>query len=305
MGSLDSGAVLVEQVDNQLWNRYCSDAVEIDRDISLELVFLLAATAYAFFVPLGGGIDVVDTVVLVGLFALYIGIRGDVEEGSTHVGVPAYFQKYSKGRRIAVVLFLFAFSGLIIFEAVHHPFALASKNSELPSAFPLLHDPVAYTAREREPRTHRRRLPREQGALDHWDSHAYKFTTRDADGIALRSYVHPQLYDGGPSWRVMDDEEIDRFIDQGVPDDATEAAKERFRDLQSNPPPEGNASDTTIGELDPDGLGALSYTFDMGDNWEHYIELQETREGTLDGDPAIVDEQGDAPSQYRDLDDEQ
>jgi len=31
-------------------------------------------------------------------------------------------------------------------------------------------------------------------AFDRWDSHAYEFITRDADGIALRSYVHPTLY---------------------------------------------------------------------------------------------------------------
>ena len=139
-------------------------------------------------------------------------------------------------------------------------------------------------------------------AFERWDSHAYEFITRDEDGIALRSYVHPQLYDGGPSWRAMDDAEIDRFIEQAVPDDATEAAKERFRDLQSNPPPEGNAAEKTIDELDPEALGAISYTFDMGDNWEHYIELQDTREESLDGGPGVVDQQGTAPSQYRDLD---
>lgn len=141
--------------------------------------------------------------------------------------------------------------------------------------------------------------------FERWDSHAYEFITRDENGIALRSYVHPQLYDGGPSWRAMDDEEIDRFIDQAVPDDASDDAKKRFRDLQSNPPTEGNTANTTIDELDPVGLGAISYTFDMGDNWEHYIELQNTREGSLDGDPMVVDEQGAAPPQYPDLDDEQ
>jgi len=99
-------------------------------------------------------------------------------------------------------------------------------------------------------------------AYERWDSHAYEFITRDEDGIALRSYVHPQLYDGGASWRPMDEEEIDRFIEQAVPDDAAEAAKERFRDLQSNPPPEGNAAETTVDELDPKGVGALSYIFD-------------------------------------------
>jgi len=141
-------------------------------------------------------------------------------------------------------------------------------------------------------------------AFGRWDSHAYEFITRDEDGIALRSYVHPMLYEGGSSWRAMDDEEIDRFIEQAIPDDTSDDAKERFRDLQSNPPPEGNAAETTIDELDPDTLGALSYTFDMGDNWEHYIELQEVREESLDGDPAIVDEQGAAPPQYPNLDDQ-
>ena len=71
-------------------------------------------------------------------------------------------------------------------------------------------------------------------AFDRWDSHAYEFITRDEDGIALRSYVHPGLYDGGLSWQPMDDEEIDRFIDRAVPEDASEAAKNRFRDLQSS-----------------------------------------------------------------------
>lgn len=111
-------------------------------------------------------------------------------------------------------------------------------------------------------------------AFERWDSHAYEFITRDEDGIALRSYVHPQLYEGGPSWRAMDDEEIDRFIDRAVPEDASDDAKARFRDRQSNPPTEGNAAETTADELDPETLGALSYTFDMGDNWEHYIELR-------------------------------
>lgn len=139
-------------------------------------------------------------------------------------------------------------------------------------------------------------------AFERWESHAYEFMARDENGIALRSYVHPMLYEGGPSWRTMDDEEIDRFIEQAVPDDASEEAKERFRKLQSNPPAEGNAAETTINELDPEELGSITYTFDMGDSWEHYIELQDTRTGSLDGDPAVVDKQGTAPPQYPDPD---
>jgi len=110
------------------------DAVTLDRDISTEISFLLVATAYAFFVPFSsgtfapggsaGGIGILDTVVLVGLYALYIGviIRGDVDEHEQQVGVPAYFQAYPRRRRITTVLVLFAYSGLLILTAVE-PFA--------------------------------------------------------------------------------------------------------------------------------------------------------------------------------------
>jgi cation:H+ antiporter len=98
-----------------------ADVVHLDRDITLEITFLLAATVYAFFVPLAGGIDVIDTVVLVGLYALYIAVilRGDVEEVEGQVGVPAYFHGYRKRNRALVSLLLFAYSGALIYIAVH------------------------------------------------------------------------------------------------------------------------------------------------------------------------------------------
>ncbi|MFC7189559.1 sodium:calcium antiporter [Halocatena marina] len=103
---------------------FLTDVVTIDRDIATEIAFLLAATVFALFVPLGGTIGIFDTVVLVGLFVLYIAIiiRGDVEEVEEAIGVPAYFQEYQKLGRIAVVLFLFIYSGVTIYIAVH-PFA--------------------------------------------------------------------------------------------------------------------------------------------------------------------------------------
>ncbi|WP_129114896.1 sodium:calcium antiporter [Halegenticoccus tardaugens] len=103
---------------------FLADAVRLDRDIALEIAFLLVATAFAFLVPLGGGIGLVDTVVLVGLYALYISIiiRGDVEEVEAQVGVPAHFHRYPKAARVAVVLLLFSYSGWMIYTAVH-PFA--------------------------------------------------------------------------------------------------------------------------------------------------------------------------------------
>jgi cation:H+ antiporter len=103
---------------------FLADRVIIDREISIEIAFLLAATAYAFFIPLGGTIGIADTLILVGLYAAYIAIiiRGEAEPSEETVGVPEYFQQYSKVPRIGVVLLLFAFSGLAIFWAVH-PFA--------------------------------------------------------------------------------------------------------------------------------------------------------------------------------------
>lgn len=139
-------------------------------------------------------------------------------------------------------------------------------------------------------------------AFDRWETHGYEFLTRDEVGIVTRSYVHPQLYSGDPSWPRMDDAEIEQFIDRAIPDDVSRDAKERFCDLRKNPPQEGNAAETTIEEIDPEQLQSLFYEFDMGDGWEHHIELQETREGSLDSEPAVVDEQGDAPPQYPEYD---
>ncbi|WP_458210045.1 sodium:calcium antiporter [Haladaptatus sp. NG-SE-30] len=103
---------------------FLADAVTLQPDLSLEITFLFAATLWAFFVPLNGGIDIFDTIFLVGLYVAYIGIvlRGDVEHSEAHVGVPAYLQTFPRPRRIAVVIGLFAYSGLMIFTAVE-PFA--------------------------------------------------------------------------------------------------------------------------------------------------------------------------------------
>jgi cation:H+ antiporter len=100
------------------------DQVKLDPAISVEILFLFAATIFAFFVPLNGGIDIVDTVVLVGLYVTYIAIiiRGDVDDHEANVGVPAYFQATRRAVRIPVVLALFVFSGFLIVTAVE-PFA--------------------------------------------------------------------------------------------------------------------------------------------------------------------------------------
>lgn len=108
----------VEEVDG-----FLADRVRLDQGLSLEIVFLFAATLYAFFIPVTGSIAIHDMVVLVGLYALYIvfAIRAPSEE-EEHIGVPAYLQSFPKSNRIITVLSLFAFSGFVIFAAVE-PFA--------------------------------------------------------------------------------------------------------------------------------------------------------------------------------------
>ncbi|MFB6086999.1 MAG: sodium:calcium antiporter [Haloarculaceae archaeon] len=103
---------------------FLADVIHLDRGIATEISFLAAATLWAFLVPFGGGIDVIDTVVLVGLYVTYIGIiiKAGAEAQEEHVGVPAYFQEYSFPRRVTVVVLLFGYSALMIFTAVE-PFA--------------------------------------------------------------------------------------------------------------------------------------------------------------------------------------
>ncbi|MFB6102053.1 MAG: sodium:calcium antiporter [Haloplanus sp.] len=103
-----------------------ADAVTLDRDVGLEIAFLLAATLWAFAVPLGGGIGIVDMAVLVGLYVAYLVIvlrtGSGAEESDEHAGVPAALQQLATPYRWLAVLGLFVYSGLIIFTAVE-PFA--------------------------------------------------------------------------------------------------------------------------------------------------------------------------------------
>ncbi|MFB6085041.1 MAG: sodium:calcium antiporter [Halorientalis sp.] len=117
--SFDTKDPAVEHRDGWL-----DDAVQLDEDIATEITFLFLATAWAFAVPLGGGIDIVDTLFLVGLYVAYIGLvlKSDVEQSEHTVGVPKYLQGWSLPWRPLAVVALFAYSGAMIFIAVE-PFA--------------------------------------------------------------------------------------------------------------------------------------------------------------------------------------
>ncbi|MHB9288305.1 sodium:calcium antiporter [Halobacteriales archaeon Cl-PHB] len=103
---------------------FLASRIHLDRDIATEISFLFLATAWAFFVPLGGGIDALDFAVLVGLYLAYMVVilRSGMDTDSEQVGVPAYLQSFRKPYRVATVLGLFFYSGMMIFIAVE-PFA--------------------------------------------------------------------------------------------------------------------------------------------------------------------------------------
>ena len=113
------------------------DAVQLNRDIATEITFLFVATMWAFLVPLGGGIDAIDTIVLVGLYVAYIALilKSDVEHEEEQVGVPRYLQQWSLPWRPLAVLALFGYSGLMIFTAVE-PFAHGLEQIGLQNGIP-------------------------------------------------------------------------------------------------------------------------------------------------------------------------
>ncbi|WP_266075977.1 sodium:calcium antiporter [Haladaptatus caseinilyticus] len=102
---------------------FLADRVKLDPDISTEILFLFVATVYAFLVPLGGGIGWPDMLFLVGLYFTYILFTLNAPDSEEEqVGIPAYFQSFTKNIRVPIYVGMFLFAGLVIFTAVE-PFA--------------------------------------------------------------------------------------------------------------------------------------------------------------------------------------
>ena len=97
--------------------------VQLYRSQAIELSFLAAATLYAFTIPLKGRIDLLDAVVLIGVFIAYMWFssRAEVVEPEL-VGPAAMIGRLSPKRRRTVVLGLFAFAAAVIFLSAE-PFA--------------------------------------------------------------------------------------------------------------------------------------------------------------------------------------
>lgn len=105
------------------WFRSRRRELEIESSHGVEILFLGLATVYAFLLPFKHELDLIDSVVYVGLFALYMFIisRAPVEEPEL-LGPARTIGSLPKVRRRFALLAFFAFSGIAIFSAAE-PFA--------------------------------------------------------------------------------------------------------------------------------------------------------------------------------------
>lgn len=95
----------------------------VNRERSLELTFLAIATAYVIFIPLRSHVSVVDTIVLVSLFLIYMFFTSRVESEEVELVGPAKaIGALQAARRRAVVIVLLVYSAVAIFASAE-PFA--------------------------------------------------------------------------------------------------------------------------------------------------------------------------------------
>lgn len=95
----------------------------VDRQRSLELVFLAIATLYVVFIPLRSHVTLADTIVLVSLFVIYVILTSRVESEEVELVGPARtLGRLADGPRRAIVLVLLFYAAGVIFAAAE-PFA--------------------------------------------------------------------------------------------------------------------------------------------------------------------------------------
>jgi cation:H+ antiporter len=95
----------------------------VNRQRSLELVFLAIATLYVIFIPLRSHVSIIDTIVLVSLFFMYMYFTSKVESEHVELVGPAKAMgQLTNGPRRTLVVAVLLFSALTIFCAAE-PFA--------------------------------------------------------------------------------------------------------------------------------------------------------------------------------------
>jgi len=97
----------------------------VDRQRSLELVFLTIATLYVIFIPLRHGVTLIDTIVLVSLFLIYLFFTSRQESEEVELVGPAQAMGSLPNRqRRSLILVALIYSAAVIFASAE-PFAHA------------------------------------------------------------------------------------------------------------------------------------------------------------------------------------
>lgn len=95
----------------------------VDRQRSLELIFLSIATLYVIFIPLRHHVSIIDTIVLVSLFVIYLYFTSKVESEHVELVGPAQAMgSLTDTPRRTLVLVVLIFSAVTIFCSAE-PFA--------------------------------------------------------------------------------------------------------------------------------------------------------------------------------------
>jgi cation:H+ antiporter len=116
-----SRRVLAEQAPPYL----AGTVLKLPATRAVELVFLALATMYSFVIPLKGTISLVDTVVLIGIFAAYMWrIAGAGAEEPDLVGPALALAAFRPAPRRAAIVGIFLFSAAVILGSAE-PFAEA------------------------------------------------------------------------------------------------------------------------------------------------------------------------------------
>jgi cation:H+ antiporter len=105
------------------WIKSRATSIEIEESHKVEISFLTFATLYSFIIPIKGSISLIDAVILVFLFVFYIRRAAKAEMIEPELLGPAEeIGKLPGNWRRLVVISLFLYSGLVIFESAE-PFA--------------------------------------------------------------------------------------------------------------------------------------------------------------------------------------
>jgi cation:H+ antiporter len=105
------------------WLKTDVRSITLDKSRRLEIVSLACSTLYSFILPFKGTISLVDAVILISMFLVYIRAASKAHHVEPELeGPPETIARFSVGMRRAITLLLFAYAGLTIFTAAE-PFA--------------------------------------------------------------------------------------------------------------------------------------------------------------------------------------